>query len=557
MSFLFNASEDLVLLKKNVLTRLKTFVPQFHDFFRRSQRSYKRNNPQKMRIDDFTLDALFFIVCSRSFLDDYVEYKTLMIPVLQSNYGTQNYPFRFQVANNILDDMEKEFQTNELFISFHNKMRKYVGGMLATHQFQEVMKLYRRHLTPRYYEKKNLGQVFTPFVLIDKILDQIPSEIMTDPTSTFFDPSAGMGGFLVVLYKRLMTSLSRVIPNKEERHNHIVSKMLFASEITQNNVAMMKKIFGNTFHVFHGNTLTMDPKKEFGVAKFRVIVGNPPFEKPQMKETRKLGGDSLWDDFVRKSFNEWLMPGGYFGMLLPPGWRKPSDEKSTTYGLWNLMTVENTPEWVEMYNNKETKYYFEGNVAIRMDLVVVKKEKNNQKNTTIIRGTDGKIYKEKLMKFPFLPNAHLKEWKNMLTKDKKDGVDVLYSRSVYGSDKSSVKKEKDAVFRFPVIHAIQKSNQQFLYTNKKDKKGGLGVSKVIFNKFGAWNKPILDVDGKYGMSESVFAFPISSEKHGKQIIKFFNKDRLNIFSEDLNWATSRPTISWKLFRNVQKDFYKK
>lgn len=117
MSFLFNTSEDLVLLKKNVLTRLKTFVPQFHDFFRRSQRSYKRNNPQKMRIDDYTLDALFFILCSRSFLDDYGEYKTLMIPVLQSNYGTQNYPFRFQVANNILDDMEEEFQTNELFIS--------------------------------------------------------------------------------------------------------------------------------------------------------------------------------------------------------------------------------------------------------------------------------------------------------------------------------------------------------------------------------------------------------------------------------------------------------
>lgn len=556
MSFFFNTNEDLVLLKKDVLTRLKTFVPRVQHFFRRSQRSYKRNNPQKMKLDDYTVDALFFILCSRSFLNDYAGYKELMIPVLQSNYGTVNHPFHFWQANNILDDMEEEFQTDELFISFHNKMRKHVGGMLSTHQFQEVMKLYRRHLTPRYYEKKNLGQVFTPFVLIDKILDQIPNEIMSDPTSTFFDPSAGMGGFLVALYKRLMASLSHIIPNKEERHNHILSKMLFASEITRNNVAMMKKIFGNAFHVHHGDTLTMDPLKEFGVAKFRVIVGNPPFEKPQKTESRKTAGDSLWDDFVRKSFGEWLLPGGFFGMLLPAGWRKPSDEKSTTHGLWELMTVDNTPEWVEMYNDKETKDYFEGNVAIRMDLVFVKNEKNNKKNKTMIRGTDGKIYREKLMKFPFLPNAHLKEWKKMLTKDQKEGINVLYS-TAYHTQTKDLKEEKTREFKYPVIHSILKDDKKTVrYTNKKDQKGGFGISKLIFNGYGGWNQPILDMEGKYGMSQVIFALPVSTEKQGKRMIKFFNKDRLKMFSDDLTWATSKPFIFWKLFRNVRKDFYK-
>lgn len=556
MSFFFNTNEDLVLLKKDVLTRLKTFVPRVQHFFRRSQRSYKRNNPQKMKLDDYTVDALFFILCSRSFLNDYAGYKELMIPVLQSNYGTVNHPFHFWQANNILDDMEEEFQTDELFISFHNKMRKHVGGMLSTHQFQEVMKLYRRHLTPRYYEKKNLGQVFTPFVLIDKILDQIPNEIMSDPTSTFFDPSAGMGGFLVALYKRLMASLSHSIPNKEERHNHILSKMLFASEITRNNVAMMKKIFGNAFHVHHGDTLTMDPLKEFGVAKFRVIVGNPPFEKPQKTESRKTAGDSLWDDFVRKSFGEWLLPGGFFGMLLPAGWRKPSDEKSTTHGLWELMTVDNTPEWVEMYNDKETKDYFEGNVAIRMDLVFVKNEKNNKKNKTMIRGTDGKIYREKLMKFPFLPNAHLKEWKKMLTKDQKEGINVLYS-TAYHTQTKNLKEVKTREFKYPVIHSILKDDKKTVrYTNKKDQKGGFGISKLIFNGYGGWNQPILDMEGKYGMSQVIFALPVSTEKQGKRMIKFFNKDRLKMFSDDLTWATSKPFIFWKLFRNVRKDFYK-
>lgn len=546
---LFDSSEELTLMKKEVIKDLQKYLQIHTHYFLASQRK-RKFNPLKMPLEDFALDALLHIIQSISLTSP-----TEMMPILQSVI-MRNYDMTEEMAQEVIENMFAHRCDTKIIILAEDKMRKHVEGMLKTHSLKEVMEFYRRYLTPRFYEKKNLGQVFTPFPLIDKILDRIPIEIMYDPNSTFFDPSAGMGGFLVALYKRLMITLTKAIPDNKKRHAHIVSKMLFAAELTKNNVHRMKKIFGDTLHVYEGNTLVMDPKKEFGMGKFRVVVGNPPFEKPQMKDTRKLGGDSLWDDFVRKSFDEWLLPGGYFGMLLPPGWRKPSDEKSTTQGLWELMTIENTPEWVEMYNDKETKYYFEGNVSIRMDLVVVKKEKNKKKNKTMIKGTDGKIYKEKLHKFPFLPNAHMEEWSKILIKNKNDGVNVLYSRSVYGSDKSSVKKEKDMIFRFPVIHGIQKSNQKFLYTNKKNKQGGFGVPKVIFNKFGGWNKPILDTEGKYGMSESVFAFPISSEKQGKKMMIFFNKDRLQMFSEDLNWATSRPSISWKLFRNINKDFYK-
>ena len=104
MFTLFNADETLVLLKKDVLQQLKGLVPQYQDLFRRSQCSYKRNNPHKMDLEEYTLDTLFFILCSRTLLDDYLAYKDLMIPVLQSNYGTGRYPFHFQGANNLLDE---------------------------------------------------------------------------------------------------------------------------------------------------------------------------------------------------------------------------------------------------------------------------------------------------------------------------------------------------------------------------------------------------------------------------------------------------------------------
>ena len=133
--------------------------------------------------------------------------------------------------------------------------------MLTTQPLEKVIKLYDRHMSPLYFERKHLGQVFTPFVLINKLIDKIPYSKMTDPNTKFLDPSAGMGGFLIVLYQRLMVSLQKVIPNDDKRRQHIISKMLFAIEITKNNVVRMKKIFGRNLNVHCGDALTTKKKK--------------------------------------------------------------------------------------------------------------------------------------------------------------------------------------------------------------------------------------------------------------------------------------------------------
>jgi type I restriction-modification system DNA methylase subunit len=43
---------------------------------------------------------------------------------------------------------------------------------------------------------KATGEVFTPTPLVQEILDKLPSEVFTDPTKTFLDPSCGDGQFL-------------------------------------------------------------------------------------------------------------------------------------------------------------------------------------------------------------------------------------------------------------------------------------------------------------------------------------------------------------------------
>jgi hypothetical protein len=43
---------------------------------------------------------------------------------------------------------------------------------------------------------KSTGEVFTPTPLVQEMLDQLPSDVFTDPSKTFLDNSCGDGQFL-------------------------------------------------------------------------------------------------------------------------------------------------------------------------------------------------------------------------------------------------------------------------------------------------------------------------------------------------------------------------
>lgn len=550
---LFDSTEELTLMKQQVIKVLQERLHLHTHYFLSAQQ--KRNyNPSRLSLEEFVLDALLNMIQSIALTSP-----TEMIPVISSVIRT-NYNMMENDTQEVIENMFALRCDTKIILLAENKMRKHVDGMLKTHSLQEVMEFYRRYLTPRFYEKKNLGQVFTPFPLIEKIIDQIPVEIMHDPKSTFFDPSAGMGGFLVVLYRRLMITLQKAIPDKKKRHDHIVGKMLFAAELTKNNVHRMKKIFGSTFHVYEGNTLQLDSKEKmkryFGVEQMRVIVGNPPFEKPQEKETRKVAGGTLWIDFVNMSLDRWLEKGGVFGMVLPPGWRKAMDEDSRTKDLWEKMSTQYKPLYIEMFDAEMAKKAFNNVVSIRFDIVVLQKTKNDGHKTTII-GTDKKRYVMDVSKLPFLPNGHLKVWKKVLTQDQKKGLKVLYSRSAYGSDKKSIKRSLEGAYKHKVIHSIHKDGSQvLLYTNKRNKEGGFGVSKLIFNRLGGWNRPVIDIKGEYGVSQNMFAIVFSSPQDAKDAYKFFRDPKvLAMFQDDFTWTTSMPASFWKMFRNMKDGFW--
>ena len=79
------------------------------------------------------------------------------------------------------------------------------------------------------------GEVFTPIELCAEMLSEIPQSVLQDTKSTFIDPSAGSGNFLLALQAELL---------KYHELSHINDNMLYAVELMEDNHAEMCKRLG-------------------------------------------------------------------------------------------------------------------------------------------------------------------------------------------------------------------------------------------------------------------------------------------------------------------------
>jgi len=79
------------------------------------------------------------------------------------------------------------------------------------------------------------GEVFTPLELCNLMVNRISLNVLKDPESTFIDPSAGNGNFLIALKNTL-----------KEYHSeeHILNNMLYAIELMPDNHAEMCERLG-------------------------------------------------------------------------------------------------------------------------------------------------------------------------------------------------------------------------------------------------------------------------------------------------------------------------
>jgi len=132
--------------------------------------------------------------------------------------------------------------------------------------------LYEALLTDK--EKKSLGQVYTPFEIINNMLHEVFKVKNIEVNTKILDPSCGGGYFLIEIYKYIRH-------NHPEIHNrHIVENMLFGIDIDDFSIFLSK--MGLIFHTglddIKFNIYNLDFLIDnLNTGKFDIIIGNPPY----------------------------------------------------------------------------------------------------------------------------------------------------------------------------------------------------------------------------------------------------------------------------------------
>jgi uncharacterized FlaG/YvyC family protein len=389
----------------------------------------------------------------------------------------------------------------------------------------------------------------TPGKLVFEMLDRLPQSIWNNPSKKFIDPACSTGTFLLEVFRRLYNGLEEVIADRDERIHHILTNQLYGVEEKtvpyRMTVAAFGILLGNQFDINKMHLRSYNILEEDLDMKFDVVVMNPPYQAPQSAEGKRGGGDLLWNKFVEKSFSNWTKEDGFVCAVHPSGWRKPESDRSKYKGLFELMTHQNHMLYLEIHDTKDGIDTF--NAGTRYDWYVCQK---NTEGTTEVLDENNETSRLDLKEYQWLPNHSITEVASLLGA----GGEVIFSRGAYGTDKTRTwtSEEETEEFKFPLVHSTPKGGNRFCYSSRNDK-GHFGISKVIFGDSGI-NDVIIDIDGKFGMTQHAMALPVDSEEDARVAREFLMGPSFKNILDACSWSNFQ--IDWRLFNYFRKGFWR-
>ena len=477
-----------------------------------------------------------------SFVEIFVNEKTkeLVINILKNKkieINKNNYTMFVNIMTNII---ENNVEIVDNIREIYNK------NNCSPIRLRQII---AKHFIPTANEKKTNAEVPTPVKLVDEMLDTIPLEFWTSPNKVF-EPCCGKGNFVLGIFDRFYKGLEAKYPDNIERCRIIMTQCIYYADLTTLNVFITTELLkchvqsycgldelDYSFNTYTGDTLKIDIKKTWNISGFDAVIGNPPYNISKDGTLKGgYGGRSLWDLFVVKSLKEWVNAEKYLVFVHPPSWRKPE------HYLWEVLGKKQLL-YLKTYSKKEGNKIF--GCSTLVDYYVLKN--TNIYKETIIDGQDGKTYSINLNDWNFLPSGSFDNIKQILGKN-----DVLYSRTIYGTDKKNITKLKTEKNNLPVVHNMtKKDGLGFVYSSED--KGHFGVSKVILS-FGEFQYPYNDYKGDYGMSQICYGLKIDSKEEGDKICEAINSAKFKEILKYTKWSTFQ--TDWRMFKHFKKDFWK-
>ena len=405
---------------------------------------------------------------------------------------------------------------------------------------QELVAFLGQHLKPKELEKKQNGEVFTPPDLIQQKFNKLTladSQIWSDPSKKFLDPANGIGNYPALAFHRLMEGLSDAIPNEADRKKHILENMLYMCELNKKNVEVSRKIFDPenlyALKLYQGSYLDLDTKKEWGVEKFDVVFGNPPYQPPS---NGKKGGKSLWPTFVEKSI-ALLKENGFLVFVHPALWRKPENE------LHDLMFGKQFHH-LSIHTKQEGEKVF--HATTRYDWYVLQNTSpTSPTSPTSIQFDDG--ITSSLMITPSLPFIVNHGGDIMEKMRKKSPLGFLKTEMTCEghTQRDYIKKVKNASHPFPIVNSSSKVRGINLVWSSKALKHQY-TQKVIFSN-GEVIQPFYD-SGKFGTTQGGIYIPVSSEEEGQTIVRYLKSKLISYIIAATKWSNfeTNKQIFWSI-----------
>jgi hypothetical protein len=407
----------------------------------------------------------------------------------------------------------------------------------------EIVSILRNYIKVADTEVKEFGEVMTPLTLVNEMMDQLPTEVWSNPNLKWLDPCNGVGTYPSVIVQRLMEGLKDLFDNPCDRYKHIIENMIYVCEIQAKNMFLFHCAFDredeHTLNTYYGSFLDEDfdahMRDVWKVDKFDIVVGNPPYN---ISTKGGNGGRDLWDKFVKKGLDV-LLENGFLVYVHPPKWRSPENDIFSLFKSNNL-------RYLEIHSKKDGIKVF--GAATRYDFYIL--QKCTYKGTTLVVDELGNTFDMNICEWDWLPNYNFDLIKTIISKE--DTCEVIYSRTIYGNDKPWMSDAQNEVNSIPCIYGMYKDGSHSYKYSSIDK-GHIGIPKVIVS-CGEVPYPYNDNDGIFGIMNNAFGLKIESREEGDNIIKAMNDERFTEILKSTKWSNFQ--INQKMFKSFRKDFWK-
>jgi len=483
-----------------------------------------------------------------------------------------------------------------------NKERKALVGIVMAElernidTVNKVIELYRtasaekirilisQHVPTTKKEREELAEISTSPVLVDEQLDTIPDAFYERPQK-FIDLCVGKGAYVLGVFDKFWKGLEEYIPDRKERCRVIIEECLYFADINPFNIqltTMFLKLHSEkycgvgldidgeacyTFNAFEGDTLTLDPYKEWSIREFDFGAMNPPFEKikkvdgstaanmtvvdkKKKKKTQKsVGGGGLAPIFTNMLFNL-IKKGGYMSVISPYTWLGPSTNKQSGGDILHRVILAHD---VLHLNITECKRHFKG-VGSSFCYFTLRKSYDQKLLTNVVSTLKSNIaptreainlkdYKE-LPYFPIhITTANMKLVQAVTAPGPK--LKISRTRKLdtsYKRKKILLSDEKTDIFKYLTYHTTTRTKWSLIKVN--DPANGYCYEgwKVILNMSG-YLKPVVCKD--CNVTESKYYVPVASEQEGIRLRDYLETVRLKDYLKLCKYSgyNSRPVLA--------------